>query len=207
MTTTVFVIILSYLIGSIPFGVIIAKRKGIDLKRVGSGNIGATNVLRNVGKLSALVVLLGDALKGAVPVLVCQYYHLGIYNEVLAGIAAMTGHIFTLFLRFKGGKGVATGLGAVIALSPKAGIISLVLWLLVALASRYSSLAALVTYLFLPFVMFIIKEQQEKILFSVIVAVMIIIRHRDNIKKLLSGSESKIGKRARVYNTSHDKIH
>lgn len=196
MTTYFLVIMFSYLLGSIPFGIIVSKREGVDLRKVGSHNIGATNVLRNVGKIQALIVLLSDALKGAVPVLLCSYiFPQEVNYQIAAAIAAVAGHIFSLYLKFTGGKGVATGLGALLAVSPLAGIISLLLWLLVAFASRYSSLAALITFFLLPPVMVIIKEPEEKVLFALIISVMVILRHRDNINKLIKGNESKIGHR------------
>ena len=166
---------------------------------LGSGNIGATNVLRNVGKISALIVLLSDGFKGAGPVLVCQYFQMSIGYQIAAALASITGHIFSLYLKFKGGKGVATGLGTVLALSPLAGLISLGLWLFTAFLSRYSSLAALVTFLLLPLVLLSINEPREKIIFAATAALMITLRHKDNIKRLLNGSESKIGKKGHVH--------
>src|SRR3989304_1398915 len=136
----VLLIIYSYLLGSIPFGMVLAKMKGVDLRKVGSGNIGATNVLRAMGKGPALMTLLGDLLKGTAAVAAAKMLGVGAFYEGLAGLAAIAGHNFPVFLRFRGGKGVATSLGVILIYMPQVGILTVALWLATALITRYSSL-------------------------------------------------------------------
>lgn len=198
---------LAYIVGSIPFGLIISKRKGIDLRSAGSGNIGATNVLRTMGKMPALATLLGDALKGAIPVLMCRtiLIHIGqsedagsIYRETalwegMVGFMAILGHIYSVFLSFKGGKGVATGLGVIIVYSPVSAIAVILIWLLIAVLTKYSSLAAITAFLSLPVVILFFNGSTFKIYFGIFIAFLIVLRHRDNIKRLLDRKEPKFG--------------
>lgn len=187
---------LSFLIGSIPVGAVIAGIRGIDLKSVGSGNIGATNVLRAVGKLPALLTLLGDMAKGAIPVLVARHFGGDILLQGIVGLAAIFGHNFSIFLSFKGGKGVATSLGALLVYSPVAGLITVGLWLVTAAATRYSSLGAIVSFTLLPVTIYLFDYFFEKMVICVIIAVLLMIRHTGNIKRLINGTESKIGVKA-----------
>lgn len=184
---------LAYIIGSIPFGVLIAKSEGIDLQSVGSRNIGATNVLRTAGKLPAVLTVLGDSLKGAVLVMLCRVMNGGELLEGMTGISAILGHLYSIFLSFKGGKGVATGFGVLIAYSPLPALISIIVWILTALLTRYSSLAAITTFVSLPLVFILFNASEIKISFAVVLAILIILKHRDNIKRLLNGTETKIG--------------
>lgn len=200
---------LAYIIGSIPFGVIISKMKGIDLRTTGSKNIGATNVLRTMGKIPALATLLGDALKGALPVLMCRAIltYIGqnedagsIYREAalwegMVGLMAIVGHTHSVFLSFRGGKGVATGLGVIIVYSPISAVSVLLIWLLIAGITRYSSLAAIGASLSLPVVISIFDGALFKIYFCIFIAFLIVLRHKDNIKRLLEGTEPKFGQR------------
>lgn len=187
--------ILSFLIGSIPTGLLIAKTKGIDLRKVGSGNIGATNVLRAVGKEPALFTLLGDIAKGAVPVAIGKFFGWGIFDAGILGLSAILGHNFSLFLKFKGGKGVATSIGVLLAFSPHVALLTITLWLLTARWTRYSSLSALVSFGLLPLSIYIIDYSKEKMIIAVAITVLIFIRHAANIKRLIQGTESKIGQR------------
>lgn len=187
--------ILSFLIGSIPTGLLIAKTKGIDLRKVGSGNIGATNVLRAVGKETALFTLLGDIAKGAVPVAIGKFFGWGIFDAGILGLSAILGHNFSLFLKFKGGKGVATSIGVLLAFSPHVALLTITLWLLTARWTRYSSLSALVSFGLLPLSIYIIDYSKEKMIIAVAITVLIFIRHAANIKRLIQGTESKIGQR------------
>jgi glycerol-3-phosphate acyltransferase PlsY len=189
-------IILSFLMGSIPTGLLIAKTKGIDLRKVGSGNIGATNVLRAVGKEAALFTLIGDIAKGAIPVAIGKFLGLGIFDAGILGLSAILGHNFSLFLKFKGGKGVATSIGVLLAFSPHVALLTITLWLLTARWTRYSSLSALIAFGLLPLSIYMLDYSKEKMIIAVAIAVLIFIRHTDNIKRLIQGTESKIGEKA-----------
>lgn len=189
-------IIYSYLLGSIPFGIVLAKIKGVDLRKVGSGNIGATNVLRAMGKGPALITLLGDLLKGTAAVGAARMLGVGAGYEGLAGLAAIAGHNFPIFLRFRGGKGVATSLGVILIYMPQVGILTAGLWLATALITRLSSLGALVSFGFLPVGAYLYGGSKEKIAVSVAISAMLILRHTENIKRLIRGTERRIGERA-----------
>lgn len=195
MFSEIFLIVIAYVIGSIPFGVLVAKSKNVDLKSSGSRNIGATNVLRTVGKLPALITLLGDSLKGAGAVLLCRAFAGGELWEGIAGIAAIAGHIYPVFLSFKGGKGVATGFGVMAVYTPLSACIALLIWALTALFSRYSSLAAITAYAALPIISVLLKDSGTKTIIAAVTALLIVSRHKDNIKRLLNAAESKIGEK------------
>ena len=194
-----------FIIGSIPFGILATKNKGVDLRTTGSKNIGATNVLRTAGKLPALLTLAGDVLKGIIPVMICNYIigrttaDAELINAAkdfwggVAGLSAIAGHIFSIFLSFKGGKGVATGLGVLIAYSPVTAGITLFIWIAVAVITRYSSLAAIAAVALLPVTFALSDFSWNKIIFSILFAVLIISRHKENIKRLIEGRESKNG--------------
>ncbi len=184
------------LLGSVPFGVVIARARGIDLKRVGSGNIGATNVLRTMGKTPALLTLAGDVLKGAIPVLAAKYLTNDPAMEGIVGLAVILGHNFSLFLRFRGGKGVATSIGVLLIYSPYAAVITVLIWLTVLFATRYSSLAAIVSFGLLPISLSLVDYTKEKMIVSCMITALLMIRHVDNINRLIRGKEPRIGKRA-----------
>ncbi len=196
------VAVLAYLLGSLSFAVIVSKAMRLDDPRsYGSGNPGATNVLRSGNKTAAVLTLLLDALKGVVAVLVARAVsgRLGFGEAViaLAGLAAFLGHLYPVFFRFEGGKGVATAAGVLLALGGWLGLASLGTWLAIAFATRYSSLAALVTALLAPvYTYFLIGDPQVVVLVAVM-SVLLIWRHRSNIAKLLNGTESKLGSKAR----------
>jgi len=190
----ILIFLLAFLIGSIPFGIIIAKAKGVDLKKVGSGNIGATNVLRSIGKYPALLTLLGDVLKGTAAVALGRYFGSGPVFEGLVGFCAILGHNFSLFLGFRGGKGVATSFGVLSFYSPQTALFTFIIWLIVVMTTKYSSLGALVSFGLLPLsIMFF--DHKNKIIIAVLITILIFMRHKDNIKRLISGTERKIGKR------------
>jgi glycerol-3-phosphate acyltransferase PlsY len=190
----ILIFLLAFLIGSIPFGIIIAKAKGVDLKKVGSGNIGATNVLRSIGKYPALLTLLGDVLKGTAAVALGRYFGSGPVFEGLVGFCAILGHNFSLFLGFRGGKGVATSFGVLSFYSPQTALFTFIIWVLVVMTTKYSSLGALVSFGLLPLsIMFF--DHKSKIIIAVLITILIFMRHKDNIKRLISGTERKIGKR------------
>lgn len=188
------IVSLSYLIGSIPFGLVLGKFFKVgDIRTIGSGNIGATNALRTGNKKFALMVLLCDGIKGAVAIL---FIHL-LFHEayphaaLIAGVASIIGHIFPVWLRFKGGKGVATALGVLAALHLPTGIMVAAMWLITARLSRYSSLAAILAFLDAPLYAKASDADRYAIPFTLI-ALLIMWTHRENIKRLLKGEESVI---------------
>jgi len=190
-------LIIAFILGSIPFGIIIAKAKGVDLKKVGSRNIGATNVLRSLGRWPAALTLLGDILKGTIAVAIGKYFGMGPLNEGLIGISAILGHNFSIFLGGKGGKGVATSLGVLLIYTPKAALITLLLWLLVVFFTKYSSLGAIVAFGLYPVnILLFDPDSKGKLTIAILITVLVLIKHRDNIQKLMKGTESKIGQRA-----------
>ena len=180
-----------YLIGSIPFGLILTRRAGLgDIRAIGSGNIGATNVLRTGSKGLAALTLVLDMAKGAVAVLLGAHY--GPDTAVLAGGGAVIGHIAPIWLGFKGGKGVATALGVLTALAWPVGILSAVTWLIVAAVGRISSLAALIAIGAAPVYAYLLVDPQRAEL-ALFIAVLVWVRHYENIRRLLKGQEPRIG--------------
>jgi glycerol-3-phosphate acyltransferase PlsY len=183
---------LGYLLGSIPFGLLFAYLSGAgDVRKIGSGNIGATNVLRTGKKWAAVATLLCDAAKGAAAVLIARHF-LAPGAEIFAGLAAVLGHLFPVWLGFKGGKGVATYLGIAFALFWPVGLVVAATWLLVALVWRVSSLSALVAIALSP-VYFFAFGQHNYVPLAVLLAALIIFMHRENIRRLLAGEEPRIG--------------
>jgi acyl phosphate:glycerol-3-phosphate acyltransferase len=183
-----------YVLGSIPFGLILTRMAGTeDIRTIGSGNIGATNVLRTGNKGLAAATLFGDGLKGTVAVLIAGSWGPGF--AMVAGLGAFLGHLFPVWLGFKGGKGVATFLGILFGLWWKGGLVFVAVWLAVAYLFRYSSLAALIASAIVPLSLFATGYNALAGLFVVLTA-LIFIMHRSNISKLLSGAESKIGQKS-----------
>ena len=194
-STIIGVLILAYLLGSIPFGLLFSRMGGLgDIRETGSGNIGATNVLRSGNKLLAALTLLTDAAKGSIAIFIALEF-VGFPAAYWAGLAALLGHIFPVWLGFKGGKGVAVFIGSSIVLSPLPGLSMLSVWLLVALISRRSSLAALVATLSVPAYMFVLGEVYGAVVVGVQVGV-IYWAHRENISRLRKGQEPRIGQSA-----------
>lgn len=186
--------VIGYLLGSVPFGLVIARALGLgDLRRIGSGNIGATNVLRTGNKPAALATLLLDAGKGAIAVLLARYFA-GETAAIFAGGAAFLGHCFPVWLNFRGGKGVATFLGTLIALDWRLGLMCCASWLLVALIARISSLSALIAAAMAPVYAWALGRT-DLILVSLFMAVLIFVRHKTNIARLMDGSEPRIGRK------------
>jgi glycerol-3-phosphate acyltransferase PlsY len=183
-----------YLLGSIPFGVLLTRATGgPDLRTIGSGNIGATNVLRTGRKGLAATTLLCDMLKGTVAVLAAMRY--GPDAALAAGLGAFLGHLFPVWLKFKGGKGVATYIGLLIGLHWPAALIFCAIWLAVAAASRYSSLAALIASALTPLGLWLLGRPEVAALF-LLLTTLLWVMHRANIARLLNGSEGKIGAKA-----------
>lgn len=180
-----------YLSGSVPFGLILTRLSGMgDIRAIGSGNIGATNVLRTGNKKIAALTLLLDALKGLVPVLVARQVHVDL--AVLAALAALLGHIFPVWLRFKGGKGVATGIGVMLGLMWQLGVCVICLWLLIALISRISSLSALTAFALAPLFAFLLAGNYQLGVATLCIAAIVWTTHRQNIRRLWRGEESRI---------------
>jgi glycerol-3-phosphate acyltransferase PlsY len=185
-------LVVGYLFGSIPSGYLLARAAGLgDVRNIGSGNIGATNVLRTGNKGLAALTLILDALKGAVPVWLTLHY-LGPYPAMLAGFGAFLGHLFPVWLGFKGGKGVATYIGVLLGLAWEGVIVFAIAWLLVAAVTRFSSLAALVAAVAVPVALVFLGRLELAELFAVMSAI-VFIKHRPNIMRLIAGTESKIG--------------
>lgn len=190
--------LLSYLLGSIPFGLLVARAKGVDLRKVGSGNVGATNVVRTLGKPLGFTVFALDFLKGLVPTLVGRTESDAV--ALLFGIAAVLGHVFPVWLKFKGGKGVATSAGFCAGLAPLAVAISFLLWFALLKATRYVSLASMVAAVAFPAVFITIEgpaaafgERRLVTLVGVLLAAGILFTHRANIARLLRGEEHRAG--------------
>lgn len=190
------VIVGSYLIGNILTGPLVARyRTGIDLRQVGSKNVGATNVARSLGLRLGFLVLVLDALKGFIPVLGAKLLQQSDLVIVIAGIAVVVGHDWPIFARFHGGKGVATSLGVLLAISPKVAITLTLIWLVVVYFTRYVSLGSLMAGVSLPLVMLLFGMERVYVIGGVIMAIMATVRHRSNIQRLVGGSELKIGQR------------
>jgi glycerol-3-phosphate acyltransferase PlsY len=182
-----------YLLGSIPFGLLLTKAAGLgDIRGIGSGNIGATNVLRTGRKSLAAATLVLDGLKGAAAVLIVRALA-GEDIALLAGLAAVLGHLFPVWLKFKGGKGVATGLAVLIAASWPIGAAACAVWLLVAATARFSSLAALAAFAAAPLVA-LAMENFGVVKLAFTIAVLVFVRHQANMRRLLSGTEPRIGR-------------
>ncbi|TVO62726.1 glycerol-3-phosphate 1-O-acyltransferase PlsY [Denitromonas ohlonensis] len=195
--TTALLTLTAYLIGSVPFAVVVSKAFGLnDPRNYGSGNPGATNVLRSGNKAAAALTLLGDAAKGLIAVWVMRQFGSDAPSAVaLAGIAAFIGHIFPVFLGFKGGKGVATAIGVLGAFSGWLALASAVTWLIIAITTRYSSLAALVAAIAAPAFAHVLLNSPAITAACLVMAAMLLWRHADNIKRLLAGTESRIGEK------------
>ncbi|MET3581678.1 glycerol-3-phosphate acyltransferase PlsY [Mesorhizobium robiniae] len=187
----VLALVFGYLLGSIPFGLLITRAAGLgDVRNIGSGNIGATNVLRTGNKGLAAATLLLDALKGTAAVLIASRFapELGLW----AGLGAFLGHLFPVWLGFKGGKGVATYLGVLIGLAWQVALIFAVVWLAIAFLFRFSSLAALTAAVVVPIALYVLSTPEIAGLFA-LMSLIVIIKHRANITRLLAGTEGKIG--------------
>lgn len=185
--------IFGYLLGSIPFGLILTRMAGLgDVRKIGSGNIGATNVLRTGNKKLAAATLLLDALKGTAAAAIASRW--GIEAGIAAGFAAFLGHLYPVWLGFKGGKGIATYIGVLLGLAPVMVLLFAAIWLAMAKLTRYSSLSALVATLIVPVVLLAAGYGKIGLLF-VVMSIITWIKHRENIRRLLAGTESRIGEK------------
>jgi acyl phosphate:glycerol-3-phosphate acyltransferase len=184
-------VIASYLLGSVPTGLLLGKALGVDIRTAGSGNIGATNVYRTLGRKVGIITLLGDCLKGLIPVLAARWLGLPDIWIAAAGCAAFFGHVYTVFLRFKGGRGVATALGVFLGTSPLAvlaaiGVFAIVLW-----KWRYVSLASITAAAAMPLLVAGIDGRPLIIAMTLLIAAVVILKHNENISRLRSGTENK----------------
>jgi glycerol-3-phosphate acyltransferase PlsY len=184
-------IVIAYLLGSIPFPFLAGRAKGIDLRTVGSGNLGAANAFRALGRGTGIAVLLADVGKGVLAVVIARAITDDPWPAIAAG-AAMAGHVFPVWLRFKGGKGVAGGGGAVIALMPLASVILLGLWLVVAVVSRYTSLASVTSAVVATPLVWLMGYPTADVVFAAIAAIAVVVLHRGNLRRLASGTERRI---------------
>jgi glycerol-3-phosphate acyltransferase PlsY len=199
--TTLAAVLAAYLVGSLSFAVIVSRAFGLaDPRSYGSGNPGATNVLRSGHKAAAVLTLMFDALKGWVPVWLAQVYGprfgLGELGVGLVGLAAFAGHLWPVFFKFQGGKGVATAAGVLLAWNPGLGAATLLTWIIIAAFFRYSSLASIVAAVFAPFYQVLIWEASPLLLTMVVMSILLVWRHAANIQKLFKGTESKLGQKA-----------
>ena len=196
--TAVLAGVLAYLVGSIPFAVVVSRAMGLpDPRSYGSGNPGTTNVLRSGSKVAALLTLAGDAAKGWVAVWAAMRLGLAVEVVAIVALAVFLGHVFSVWLRFQGGKGVATAAGVLFALDWRVGLATLVIWLVVVAASRYSSLGALVASVVAPAAVFTFLGAGPVFVASLAMCAVLVWRHAANIRKLLRGEESRIGERKR----------
>ncbi len=185
-----FIILISYLFGSIPSGYILTKYfSKIDITKEGSGNIGATNVLRSGSKRLAIITLLIDASKGIIPIII---FYNSTFSLILAGLSSFIGHNYPIWLKFNGGKGIATYLGISFAVSLKLGLIFILIWLITALISKTSSISSLLTIFLIPFISLLILDDKLISLLFLILTSIAFYRHRSNIKRIINGNEPKI---------------
>ena len=191
MLLTILLIAGAYLLGSIPTGLLLAKAAGVDIRSTGSGNIGATNVYRTLGRTVGILTLVGDCLKGLIPVLVAQKLEMGDAVIAAVGAAAFLGHVYTVFLGFKGGKGVATALGVFLGVSPASVGIALIIFIIVVAAWRYISLGSITAAAAMPFIVATLDRRPLIIAMTAGIALLVIWKHRENISRLREGTESK----------------
>jgi glycerol-3-phosphate acyltransferase PlsY len=181
----------AYLLGSIPTGLLLGKAYGIDVRKEGSGNIGATNLYRTVGRRVGVMTLIGDCLKGLLPVLAVKFSTLPPEFAAWVGLAAFCGHVFSVFLKFKGGKGVATALGVFLALSPLAVAIALGIFMLLMLVWRYVSLGSIGAAAVMPLAVWLQGGGRVLIAVTVLISAIVIVRHIENIRRLAAGTENR----------------
>ena len=190
-------VLLGYVLGSVPTGYLVGRAFGVDVREVGSGNIGTANVLRAAGKTAGVLTLAGDMLKGLVPVVVAR---LSTENEWLiaaVAFAAVIGHCWPVFLRFRGGKAVATGAGTTIGLAPVVGLGLFAFWWAVVLVSRYTSLGAIAVMVVSPIVLWLTGQPLPYVLYAIVGGALVLWRHRENVVALLKGTERKVGERVK----------
>ena len=184
-------VVIFYLVGSIPTGLLLGKAYGIDVRKEGSGNIGATNLYRTLGRKVGVMTLIGDCLKGLVPVMAIKYSTLPPEYAALVGLSAFSGHVFSMFLRFRGGKGVATALGVFLALAPMAVAIAIAVFAALMFAWRYVSLGSICAAAVMPVAVALLGGSRTLVVVTLLIAVVVIVRHHENIRRLLAGTENR----------------
>jgi glycerol-3-phosphate acyltransferase PlsY len=189
-------VLFGYVLGSVPTGLLVGRAFGVDVRKVGSGNIGMANVLRAAGKWPAALTMLGDMLKGLVPVLVARNFVENPWIVASVALVGVFGHCWSVFLGFRGGKGVATGAGTSIGLAPLVGLSLFAFWWIVVLLSRYTSLGAIAVMLVSPIAFWFSGQPLPYVLYTVIGGALVLWRHRENARALMKGTERKIGERA-----------
>jgi glycerol-3-phosphate acyltransferase PlsY len=189
----ILLILFGYLMGSVPVGFILGSRSGIDVREVGSGNVGATNVARVVGKRQGILTLIADTAKGFLPVILAMQLGVSLAATVLVGAAAFLGHLYPIFLKFKGGKGVATALGVFLAVAPMATLVLVALFAVTVLASRIVSLSSILTAVAAPIIFWLFSYPPLVVGMAAFIALAITCRHRSNIRRMMNGSEPRFG--------------
>ncbi len=189
-------VIFGYLLGAIPIGYVVGRAFGVDVRQVGSGNIGTANVLRAAGKWAAILTLLGDMLKGFFPVVLATVLVESEWLHAAVALAAIAGHCWPVFLRFKGGKAVATGAGTSIGLAPVVGLGLFAFWWAVVLLSRYTSLGAIAVMLVSPLAFVLTGQPLPYVVYTVVGGALVLYRHRENARALVKGTERKVGQKA-----------
>ena len=192
-------VVAAYLIGSIPFGIIVGKGLyGVDPRTVGSGNIGAANALRALGVWGAALTLIGDVIKGVVPTAIAVFLHAPPLIVAIVGLATIVGHNWSIFLRFEGGKGVATGLGVLVVLSWQAALVWAIVFLATALASRFASLSSMLATAAAPIALLLLRAPWPYTAYAIVTLALVLWRHKGNIRRLIAGSEPRIGEKTIV---------
>lgn len=181
----------AYLVGSVPTGLLLGKFYGVDVRKEGSGNIGATNLYRTIGRKVGIITLIGDCLKGVIPVLAVKFSALPSDYAAWVGLSAFCGHVFSLFLKFKGGKGVATALGVFLALAPMAVGVAVAVFAVLMFAWRYVSLGSICAAAVMPVAVTLLGGNRSLVIVTLLIAAIVIIRHHENIRRLISGTENR----------------
>lgn len=196
----VLIIISCYLLGSIPFGYIVGKLfKKVDIRELGSGNIGTSNAFRILGPSLASLILIGDIGKGILSIYLVRYFNIdNLLILTIAGLVVICGHDWSLFLGFKGGKGIATTFGVVFALNPTISILAVTIWVIVLIITKYTSLSSILAMISILVFTILFKQPYEYIVFSAIIIVLSIFKHKENIKRLKLGKERKIGEKIKI---------
>ncbi len=196
----VLVIIICYLLGSIPFGYIIGKLfKKTDIREYGSGNIGTTNAFRILGPSLASLVLIGDIGKGIFSIYLVRFLNIdNLFILTIAGLAVIFGHDWSLFLRFKGGKGVATTFGVIFSFNLVISILAVIVWVIIIIFTKYASLASISSLTAVVIFMILLKQPYEYVIFSIIILILTVFRHKENIKRLRLGKEKKFGEKIKI---------
>ena len=192
----VLLIFVGYVLGAVPTGLLVGLAAGVDVRKAGSGNIGTANVLRSAGKWAAVATLVGDMLKGVIPVVLARVLTDNAWIVATVGLAAVAGHCWPVFLKFKGGKGVATGSGTAVGLAPVVGLGLFAFWWAVVLVSRYTSLGAIAVMVVSPFVFLLTGQPLPYVLYTILGGGLVLWKHRENVRALLKGTERKVGQKS-----------